>query len=93
MYRLRVTVLDRKGIERETQEFMLGEFDTEEYNEQMDKISDLLYNMDLDFDEIEGDGDMAVDDLLISISDEEEVEKNFKGKRKEYRIQGREVDA
>ena len=40
----------------------------------MDEISELLYDMDLVYNDIDGDGDMMVDDMLISISVEEDFE-------------------
>ena len=54
----------------------------------MDEISELLYDMDLVYNDIDGDGDMMVDDMLISISEEEDFEKTIQGKNTAYHIKG-----
>ena len=70
---------------------MLGAIDTPEYEALMDEISETLYDMDLEYNDIDGDGDMAVDDMLISISEEEDFERRMQGKQMDYHIKGENV--
>lgn len=88
MYRVQFTALNRKNKKKDTKEFMLGAVDTPEYDAVMDQISDTLYDMDLEYNDIDGDGDMAVDDMLIAISEEEDFEKSMQGRQTEYFIKG-----
>lgn len=88
MYRVQFTALNRKNKKKDTKEFMLGAVDTLEYDAVMDQISDTLYDMDLEYNDIDGDGDMAVDDMLIAISEEEDFEKSMQGRQTEYFIKG-----
>lgn len=88
MYRVQFTALNQKNKKKDTKEFMLGAVDTPEYDAVMDQISDTLYDMDLEYNDIDGDGDMAVDDMLIAISEEEDFEKRMQGRQTEYFIKG-----
>lgn len=75
---------------KDSQTFSLGEPDTSTYEETMSQISNLLFDMDIEFDEENGDGDMVIDDILISIAEEETFEKTLSGKQCEYRVKGQE---
>ena len=91
MYKVQFTSANRKNKKKETKEFMLGAIDTPEYEALMDEISETLYDMDLEYNDIDGDGDMAVDDMLISISEEEDFERRMQGKQMDYHIKGENV--
>lgn len=91
MYKVQFTAANRKNKKKETKEFMLGAIDTPEYEALMDEISETLYDMDLEYNDIDGDGDMAVDDMLISISEEEDFERRMQGKQMDYHIKGENV--
>lgn len=91
MYKVYFTAIEKKNKNKETKEFILGEVDTPEYDEVMDEISRTLYDMDLVYNDIDGDGDMAIDDMLISISEEEDFEKMMEGKKFAYHIKGENV--
>lgn len=91
MYRVQFTALNKKNKKKDTKVFTLGDVDTPEYDAIMGEIADILYDMDLEYNDIDGDGDMAVDDMLISISDEEDFEKKMQGKQVEYYIRGENV--
>ena len=80
MYKVLFTVREKK--KETTREFMLGTVDTPEYDAVMDEISETLYGMDLEYNDVDGDGDMAVDDALIAISEEEDFEKTLHGKKR-----------
>ena len=86
-----VTIETIKKGKSHTDTFQLGEFDTEAYDMTMNEISDILYDFEIEFDDIEGDGDMAIDDILISISDEEAFEHRFKGRGVTYIVKGYEA--
>ena len=88
MYTVKFTTIYKKTKKKEVQQFVLGEVDTDEYNETMNEIADTLYDMDLEYNDIDGDGDMAVDDMLISISEEEEFERRMQGRGCDYVICG-----
>lgn len=88
MYKVLFKAVGKKSKKTEEKEFCLGEVDTPEYDAVMDEISELLYDMDLVYNDIDGDGDMMVDDMLISISEEEDFEKTIQGKNTAYHIKG-----
>lgn len=88
MYKVILTTIHKKSKKKTVQEFILGAMDTPEYDKMMADISDVLYDMDLEFNDIDGDGDMAVDDMLISISEEEHFERRMAGIHCDYHIQG-----
>lgn len=88
MYKVLFKAVEKKSKKTEEREFCLGEVDTPEYDAVMDEISELLYDMDLVYNDIDGDGDMMVDDMLISISEEEDFEKTIQGKNTAYHIKG-----
>lgn len=91
MYRVQFTALNKKSKKKDTKVFTLGTVDTPEYDAMMEEISETLYDMDLEYNDIDGDGDMAVDDMLISISEEEDFEKRMQGKQTDYHIRGENV--
>ncbi len=91
MYKVHFKAVWKKSKKTEKKEFCLGAVDTPEYDEVMDEISETLYDMDLVYNDIDGDGDMAVDDMLISISEEEDFEKTMEGKQVTYHIKGENV--
>lgn len=91
MYKVTVIESNKKSKKKNTWEFMLGDMDTPEYDRMMAEISDTLYNMDLEYNDVDGDGDMAVDDMLISISEEEDFERQMHGGRCDYQIKGKTI--
>ena len=86
-----VTIETNKKVKSQTQTYQLGEFDTEAYDMTMSEISDVLYELEMDFDVIDGDGDMAIDDILIAISEEETFEHRLKGRGVTYIVKGYEA--
>lgn len=86
-----VTIETIKKAKSQTQTYQLGEFDTEAYDMTMSEISDVLYELEMDFDVIDGDGDMAIDDILIAISEEETFEHRLKGRGVTYIVKGYEA--
>ena len=88
MYIVQLTTINKKTKKKDVREFILDAMDTPEYNASMAEISDALYDMDLEYNDIDGDGDMAIDDMLISISEEEHFERRMQGRRCDYFITG-----
>lgn len=88
MYKVTIETHKPKNKQVQSQEFELRELDTPEYDQIMDEIADTLYDLELEYDDIEGDGDMIIDDLLIMISDCEEFETTLNGQRCDYIITG-----
>ena len=86
-----VTIETIKKAKSQIQTYQLGEFDTEAYDMTMSEISDVLYELEMDFDVIDGDGDMAIDDILIAISEEETFEHRLKGRGVTYIVKGYEA--
>ena len=84
-----VTVEITKNKKSHTQIFELGEMDSRQYNQSMSEIADILYGLDLDFDDIDGDGDIMVDDILIAVSEEEEFEQKLRGKGMVCTVKGK----
>ena len=54
-------------------------------------VSDYLYGLDIPFD-VDADGDMMIDDILISLSEEEDFEQSFTVGKTTYLVQGKKED-
>ena len=84
MYQVTVETFSKKGKELIDQlTIVLEDFDTG-----MRQLEDLLYGLDVEYDDIEGDGDMIVDDMLMCASEEEEFVEILEGKKCIYKISG-----
>ena len=57
----------------------------------MNAVSDYLCGQDIPFD-VDADGDMLIDDILISLSEEEDFEQSFTAGKTTYLIQGKRED-
>lgn len=88
MYTVTLETIKKGQKQGSVQRFELGEMDTPAYNKQMKELSDVLFELDVEFDDIEGDGDMVIDDLMISIAEEEPFEKVVTGKKEKYIVKG-----
>lgn len=88
MYKVTVEKVKKGKIRELMYSFELGETDSPEYNKAMGEVADALYDLELEFDDVEGEGDMVIDDILISVSEEESFEKELHGDRVIYAIKG-----
>lgn len=87
MYKVTVKIQDNVKKKEMSKVFELGAMDTSEYHDQMNDLADYLYELDIPFD-VDADGDMMIDDILMSVSEEETFEKAIKTKKKNYTILG-----
>lgn len=91
MYRVSIIIRSNgKKKDEACQIFELDGIDSELYHDQMNEIADYLYELDIPFDVDEG-GDMLIDDILMTISDEEAFEQVIQEKKKTYIIKGEQV--
>lgn len=88
MYTVTLETIDNHSETTEKQTFILDQSNESEYSETMETLSDILFDLNVDFDDIEGDGDIIVDDILIAISEEEPFEQEIEGNLVVYRICG-----
>ena len=89
MYQVSVQTYNKKGKEMVDHiTITLGSMEDEGYDEALSRLSDLLFGLDVDYDDVEGDGDIIVDDMLISASESEAFEKTLEGKKHLYKISG-----
>lgn len=86
MYRVTVEKGEKGKESTRLYDFKFGEVDTPEYNKSMSELADVLYGLDLNFDEEEGD--MVIDDILISVADEEPFKKELHKDRMIYAVKG-----
>lgn len=88
MYKVSIKVRSNGKIKDEKcQIFEVGDIGSESYHDQMNEISDYLYELDIPFD-VDEDGDMLIDDILMALAEEEPFEKTIQEKRKTYIITG-----
>lgn len=88
MYKLSIITLSNgKKKEENSQIFELTDVSSSTYRDQMNEISDYLYELDIPF-EIDEGGDMLIDDILMTISEEEPFEETIREKKKTYIIKG-----
>ena len=84
MYQVTVETYSKKTKELMDQlTIELDDFDTG-----MRQLEDVLYGLDVEYDDIEGDGDMIVDDMLMCASEEEEFTEVLEGSKYIYKISG-----
>ena len=67
MYKVEIHVQE-KGSKEKKETFVIGDIDSSAYHDEMNAVSDYLYGLDIPFD-VDADGDMMIDDILISLSD------------------------
>ena len=79
MYTVMIEINDKKNKKLLKREFPFGEIDTGSYRDQMNEIADYLYEQDFDFD-VDEDGDMVIDDILMDISEQEEFTRSITGR-------------
>ena len=92
MYKVEIRVQAKGKKEKEKKEiFLIGDIDSSEYHDEMNAVSDYLYGLDIPFD-VDADGDMLIDDILISLSEEEDFEQSFTAGKTTYLIQGKRED-
>ena len=90
MYKVEIRV-QAKGKKEKKEIFLIGDIDSSEYHDEMNAVSDNLYGLDIPFD-VDADGDMLIDDILISLSEEEDFEQSFTAGKTTYLIQGKRED-
>ena len=90
MYKVEIRV-QAKGKKEKKEIFLIGGIDSSEYHDEMNAVSDYLYGLDIPFD-VDADGDMLIDDILISLSEEEDFEQSFTAGKTTYLIQGKRED-
>ena len=89
MYQVTVQTYNQKGKEMVDQiRISLGDFDDQDYDTGMRQLEDLLFGLDVEYDTIEGDGDMIIDDMLMCASEEEPFEQVLEGRKHIYKIYG-----
>lgn len=90
MYKVEIRV-QAKGKKEKKEIFLIGDIDSSEYHDEMNAVSDYLYGLDIPFD-VDADGDMLIDDILITLSEEEDFEQSFTAGKTTYLIQGKRED-
>ena len=84
MYQVTLETYAKKGKEMIDQVIVrLDDFDTG-----MRQLEDLLYGLEVEYDDIEGDGDMIIDDMLMCASEEEEFTEVLEGGKYIYKVIG-----
>ena len=82
MYQVTVETYEKKSKEMiDCVTIDMNDFDTG-----IRQLEDLLYSLDVEYDDIEGDGDMIIDDMLMSVSEDETFEEIIEGKKYIYKI-------
>lgn len=89
MYQVTLETVGKGKMPSKKEVFEMGTVDTPEYAEAMENLADILFSLDIDFDTVEGEGDIMVDDILISISEEEEFLKKIGGRKCTYIVEGK----
>jgi hypothetical protein len=79
MYRVWIETKKGKNGPALKKEFFFDAIDTASYRDQMNEIGDFLYEQDFDFD-VDEDGDMVIDDILMEISEQAEFSKSISGR-------------
>lgn len=89
MYQVTLETVGKGKVQSKKETYVMGTVDTPEYAEAMEKLADVLFGLDIDFDTVEGEGDIMVDDILIAVSEEEEFFKKIGGRRCMYIVEGK----
>jgi hypothetical protein len=90
MFKVKV-ITGKKGSKAVSeQEFLLDAANETSYRQVMRALSDCLYDTDLDFD-VDEDGDMVIDDILLNVSEETPFEETLEGKKVRLTVVGTSV--
>lgn len=87
MYKLTVRIADRIKNKEEIKAFRLSNVDSADFHDQMNEIADYLYDLDIPF-AVDEDGDMMIDDILMSLSEGEAFAQTIAAGKKTYMIEG-----
>lgn len=91
MYQVTVQTFNKKNKEMlDHMALVLDAADEAGRDEAMHRLADLLFGLDVDYDDVEGDGDIVVDDMLIAASENEPFEVTLEGEKHMYKICGKE---
>ena len=88
MYKVEIHVQE-KGSKEKKETFVIGDIDSSAYHDEMNAVSDYLYGLDIPLD-VDADGDMMIDDILISLSEEEDFEQSFYSRKDDISCSGKE---
>ena len=92
MYQVTVQTFNKKRKEMVDQiTISMGSMEDAEFDEGMHRLSELLFGLDMDFDADE-DGDIVIDDMLISASENEPFEKSLIGNKHTYKVVGKDTN-
>lgn len=89
MYKITVEKVKKGKIRELLYSFELGVMDTPEYDKaEWENWQMHSTDWNIEFDTVEGDGDVVIDDILISASEEESFTKELRGDRVIYEVKG-----
>ncbi len=91
MYIVRLQITDKKTKKTDESVWSIpGSPGMDEYERKAEELSDTFYDLDILYDDTEGEGDMLMDDIMIHIAEGETFDETLKGRKKIYRISGKE---
>jgi hypothetical protein len=87
MYKVSIRIKPDGKKDEVSKVFEVGEIESSSYHDQMNEISNYLYDLDIPFDADDG-GDMMIDDILMNLAEQEAFEETIREKKKTYIIKG-----
>ena len=89
MYTVRLQITDKRTKKTEETVWTIpGDPGEEQYESKAEELSEILYDLDILYDDTEGEGDMLMDDIAIHIAEGEDFDETFKGRKNIFRILG-----
>ncbi len=92
MYTVTITTYLKKGMKQiEEKVIPIGSAEDETFENGMDEMSEYIFGLDIEYDEIEGADDIVVDDLLIDAAEGECFEAAIESGKYKYIITGEDL--
>lgn len=92
MYTVTIKTYLRKGMKMiEEKEITIGSPEDDTFDDGMEELSDYLFDLDIEYDEIEGADDIVVDDILVDAAEGESFETTIDSGKYRYIITGEDM--
>lgn len=92
MYTVTIKTYLRKGMKMiEEKVITIGSPEDDTFDDGMEELSDYLFDLDIEYDEIEGADDIVVDDILVDAAEGESFETAIDSGKYRYIITGEDM--
>lgn len=92
MYTVTITTYIKKGMQQIDEKVIrIASPEDETFDDGMEDMSEYLFDLDIEYDEIEGADDIVVDDLLVAAAEGESFDTAIDSGKYRYIITGEDI--